>query len=166
MLSYISRAYPKTGEYLFLRLFGINGDTATPISFPEWSEGKRSEPQISPLEVHEMYTFILKEFLVSLKPTASQWRIVLKHLADFLTIEPKLFDICRSNAKEMQEKDLIQFCSAIAKQIYQFRKFPDTSKSESPEIIARLEELYTDILPNCPEAFLHNFDWNYEGGSE
>ena len=84
-------------------------------------------------------------------------------IADFLTIEPKLFDICRSNAKEMQEKDLIQFCSAIAKQIYQFRKFPDTSKSESPEIIARLEELYTDILPNCPEAFLHNFDWNYEG---
>lgn len=163
MLSYISRAYPKTGEYLFLRLLGISGDTATPISFPEWSEEKRSEPHISPLEVHEMYTFILKEFLTSLKPTASQWRIALKHLADLLTIEPKLFDICRSNAKEMQEKDLIQFCSAIAKQIYQFRKFPDTSKSESPEIIARLEELYTDILPNCPEAFLHNFDWNYEG---
>lgn len=110
-----------------------------------------------------MYMFVCQEFLSNLRPELAQWKIVLKHLPIMLEMEHKLFEICRAHAKEMAEDDVIQFCSAIAKHIYHCRKFPNASKGESPEIVAQLETLYNEILPKCPKAFLHNFDWQYEG---
>ncbi|MGN0513010.1 MAG: hypothetical protein ACI4GD_01935 [Lachnospiraceae bacterium] len=163
LLGYILTTYPATGAHLSEILLSPENDMASPIPYPKWGDTEYTEPEVSDADVDEMMSFLAKSFYENITPTYPAWSVVLKCFPAFSEVVEMLFEKCVEQSLKMSTEDLIHFCEDMADYISRHRKFKRSSWAAPSEQLNRIEQLYNDILPAVPEAYIHNFSYTFYG---